>query len=79
MHTIVVLDGSNGLEVDNLTDAAGSQVAASGGAATGFGGTAPRPANSLPWLLTMVAGGLLALAGWASLRRTRGTRTGAAQ
>ena len=79
VHTIVVLDGSNGLEVDNLTDAAGSQVAASGGAATGFGGTAPRPANSLPWLLTMVAGGLLALAGWASLRRTRGTRTGAAQ
>jgi hypothetical protein len=79
VHTIVVLDGSNGLEVDNLTDAAGSQVAASGGAATGFGGTAPRPADTLPWLLTMTGGVLLALAGWASLRRTRGTRTGAAQ
>jgi hypothetical protein len=79
VHTIVVLDGSNGLKVDNLTDAAGSQVAASGGAATGFGGTAPRPVNSLPWLLTMAGGLLLALAGWASLRRTRGARAGAAQ
>jgi hypothetical protein len=79
VHTIVVLDGANGLEVDNLTDAAGSQVAASGGAATGFGGTAPRPANTLPWLLTMAGGALLALAGWASLRRTRGARAGVAQ
>jgi hypothetical protein len=79
VHTIVVLDGSSGLTVDNLTDAAGSQVAAAGGAATGFGGTAPRPVNSLPWLLTLAGGALLALAGWAGLRRNRSVRTGAAQ
>jgi hypothetical protein len=77
VHTIVVLDGADGLKVDNLTDAAGSQVAASGGPATGFGGMAPQPVNSLPWLATMAGGALLALAGWASLRRTRRARAGA--
>jgi Domain of unknown function (DUF4397) len=77
VHTIVVLDGASGLKVDTLTDAAGSQVAASGGAAMGFGGTAPQPLNSLPWLATMAAGVLLALGGWASLRRTRTARGGA--
>jgi hypothetical protein len=77
VHTIVVLDGADGLKVDNLTDAAGSQVAASGGPATGFGGMAPQPVNSLPWLATMAGGALLALAGWATLRRTRGARAGA--
>jgi hypothetical protein len=79
VHTIVVLDGSNGLKVDDLTDAAGSQVAASGGPNTGFGGTAPQPVSSLRWLVTMAGGALLALAGWASLRRTRSARSGAAQ
>ena len=39
----------------------------------------PRPVSSLPWLLTMAGGTLLALAGWASLRRTRGTRAGSAR
>src|SRR6202034_186010 len=41
VHTIVVLDGSAGLKVDALTDAAGSSKAPTGGAATGFGGAAP--------------------------------------
>jgi hypothetical protein len=79
VHTIVVLDGANGLKVDTLTDAAGSQVAPAGAAQTGFGGTAPRPVSPAPWLLTMAAGALLALAGFASLRRTRSGRTGAAR
>ena len=42
VHTLVVLDGSSGLTIDNLTDAAGSKDSPRGGAATGFGGTAPR-------------------------------------
>ena len=79
VHTIVVLDGSSGLKVDNLTDAAGSQVAPAGAAQTGFGGTAPKPVSPARWLLTMGAGALLALAGFASLRRTRSGRTGAAR
>jgi uncharacterized protein DUF4397 len=79
VHTIVVLDGPDGLKVDNLTDAAGSQVAPAGAAQTGFGGTAPKPVSPAPWLLTMGAGALLALAGAASLRRARSGRTGAAR
>ena len=79
VHTIVVLDGSSGLKVDNLTDAAGSQVAPAGAAQTGFGGTAPKPVRPARWLLTMGAGALLALAGLASLRRTGSGRTGAAR
>ena len=43
VHTLVVLDGSSGLRIDNLTDAAGSTDRPKGGAATGFGGTAPKP------------------------------------
>jgi hypothetical protein len=75
VHTIVVLDGSAGLEVDNLTDAAGSPVAPDGGAATGLGGTAPRDtaADSAPWLATLAAGSLLILAGVFVLRRSRRT------
>lgn len=74
VHTIVVLDGTSGLKIDNLTDAAASQVAAKGGAATGLGGTAPGvPAASLtPWLATLAGGLLLAVAGGFSLRRSRG-------
>jgi Domain of unknown function (DUF4397) len=74
VHTIVVLDDGSGLKVDNLTDAAGSQVMPAGGAATGFGGMAPQPAGSnlTPWLVTLGAGVLLALAGLAGLRRSRG-------
>jgi len=72
VHTIVVLDSSSGLQVDNLTDAAGSSSAPAGGAATGFGGMAPRPApGSLPWLATLAAGLLLMAFGVVGLRRSR--------
>ena len=37
VHTLVVLDGANGLEIDNLTDAAGSGEPPAGGVHTGFG------------------------------------------
>jgi len=74
VHTIVVLDGASGLNVDNLTDAAGSSNAPAGGAATGFGGMAPRPAaGSAPWLATLAAGLLLIAAGVTGLRRSRRT------
>jgi hypothetical protein len=74
VHTIVVLDSSSGLKVDNLTDAAGSSDAPAGGAATGFGGMAPRnPPGSALWLATLAGGLLLALAGTLGLRRSRRT------
>ena len=68
VHTIVVLDSSSGLTTDDLTDAVGSQLMPSGGAATGFGGTAlPPPADLAPRLLLTLAGGLLIAAGAAGL------------
>ena len=74
VHTIVVLDSSAGLEVDSLTDAAGSSAAPAGGAATGLGGTAPRvSAGSVPWLATLAGGLLLILVGAVGLRRSRRT------
>ena len=77
VHTIVVLDDSSGLRVDALMDAAGSQIMPKGGTAAGFGGTAPGlPGDPVPWLLTIGAGALLAVAGFAGLLRPR--RTGAA-
>ena len=72
IHTLVVLDSSSGLKVTDLTDAAGSSVLPNGGAATGFGGTAPAPGSSpLPWLAALVAGAVLALAGGYRLRRAK--------
>ena len=72
VHTIVVLDSASGLNVDNLTDAAGSSNAPTGGAATGFGGMAPRAAaGSAPWLATLAAGLLLMAVGILGLRRSR--------
>jgi hypothetical protein len=73
VHTVVVLDGSSGLRIENLTDAAASQVPARGGAATGLGGTAPgAPAPVLaPWLAALAGGLLLAAAGGLGLRRSR--------
>jgi Domain of unknown function (DUF4397) len=75
VHTIVVLDGSSGLKVDVLTDAAGSQVNPYGGAATGLGGTAPQDeaAHLVPWLATLAAGLLLVTAGAVGRRRARRT------
>jgi hypothetical protein len=77
VHTIVVLDGSSGLKVDNLTDAAGSKTMPMGGAATGFGGMAGTGSSSAPWLITLAGGSLLVLAGFAGLRRSRSARAGA--
>ncbi|HEX3921236.1 MAG TPA: hypothetical protein VHY31_03025, partial [Streptosporangiaceae bacterium] len=76
VHTIVVLDGASGskLKIDNLTDAAGSQDPPQGGAATGMGGTAPGAGGgtgSVPWLVTLAGGLLLAVAGGFGLRRSR--------
>jgi hypothetical protein len=72
VHTIVVLDGSSGLQVDALTDAVGSKMMPMGGPDTGFGGTAPRPpSDPAPWLLIIAAGSLLAAAGLTGLRRSR--------
>jgi hypothetical protein len=72
VHTLVVLDGSSGLKIDNLTDAAGSTDSPKGGAATGFGGTAPKAGPGLaPWLGTLAGGVLLAVAGGFGLRRSR--------
>jgi len=70
-----VLDSaSNGLEIDPLEDAAGSTVMPQGGAATGFGGTAPAPAPSpVLWASLVAAGGLLASAGAFRMRRMRST------
>jgi len=70
VHTIVVLDGGSGLRADAVTDAAGSKVMPEGGAAAGFGGTAPHPpASPAPWLAVIAAGALLAAAGLIRLRR----------
>ena len=72
VHTLVVLDGAKGLQIDNLLDAAGSGVDPAGGAATGFGGMAPRsPSSPLPWVAAIGAGLLLAAAGGLRVRSRR--------
>jgi Domain of unknown function (DUF4397) len=72
VHTEVVIDGSNGLEIVNLVDAAGAGQPPTGGASTGFGGTAPHgPGSPLPWLAVIGAGVLLVLTGGIRLRRNR--------
>jgi hypothetical protein len=72
VHTLVVLDGAGRLRVTDLTDAAGSQVEPSGGAATGLGGTAPRPAPSpVPWLAMILGGAMVATAGALGFCRAR--------
>jgi hypothetical protein len=68
VHTIVVLDGSKGLVLDNLVDAAGSGALPAGGVKTGLGGTAPRVPSPLPWLYLIGAGLLLTLAGGVGTR-----------
>jgi Domain of unknown function (DUF4397) len=70
VHTLVVLDGADGLEVANLEDAAGSAQMPKGGAQTGFGGTAPHgPGSPVPWLALIAAGAVLTLTGGLRLRR----------
>jgi hypothetical protein len=77
VHTLVVLDGAGGLEIDNLEDASGSGQPPLGGVETGFGGTAPHgPASPAPWLAVIAAGSLLALTGGLRLRRSRQLHAG---
>jgi Domain of unknown function (DUF4397) len=72
VHTEVVIDGSSGLEIINLVDAAGAGQPPTGGANTGLGGTAPHgPGSPLPWLAVIGAGMLLTLTGGVWLRRSR--------
>ncbi|HEY0937205.1 MAG TPA: DUF4397 domain-containing protein [Trebonia sp.] len=74
IDTLVVLDGAKGLEVADLVDAAGSSQLPRGGAATGFGGTAPHgPGSPLPWLTVIAAGIVLAAGGGLGLLRRRGS------
>jgi Domain of unknown function (DUF4397) len=70
VHTLVVLDGANGLEIVNLEDASGSGKPPAGGVTTGFGGMAPHePGSPVPWLAVIGAGSLLALTGGLRMRR----------
>ena len=70
VHTLVVLDGSTGLELPRLADAAGAGQPPVGGAGTGFGGTAGHgPGSALPWAALIGAGLLATLAGGLRLRR----------
>ena len=71
VHTLVVLDGANGLEIVDLEDAGGNTAVPVGSVATGFGGTAPHgPSSPVPWLVLTAAGSGLALAGAFRLRRS---------
>jgi hypothetical protein len=79
IHTLVVLDDQGGLRIHSLKDAVGSRAMPAGGAATGLGGTAPRPGTSpVLWLAIIAGGGLLAAAGMIRLRRSRGRAAHAA-
>ena len=70
VHTMVVLDGTNGLEIVNLVDAAGAGKPPAGGVTTGFGGTAGHgPGSPAPWLALIGAGALITLTGGFRLRR----------
>jgi hypothetical protein len=70
VHTMVVLDGTNGLEIVNLVDAAGAGQPPVGGVTTGFGGTAGHgPGSPVPWVALIGAGALIALTSGFRLRR----------
>ncbi len=70
VHTMVVLDGTNGLEIVDLVDAAGAGQPPAGGVTTGFGGTAGHgPGSPVPWLALIGAGALITLTGGFRLRR----------
>jgi len=75
VHTLVVLDGANGLEIVSLEDASGSGQPPLGGVQTGFGGAAGHgPGSPVPWLAGIAAGCALALTGGLKLRRNRQLR-----
>src|ERR1700750_1424090 len=75
VHTMVVLDGANGLEIVNQTDAAGAGQPPAGGVTTGFGGTAGHgPGSPAPWLAVIGAGALVAVTGGLRLRRRGANR-----
>lgn len=79
IDTLVVLDSHGHLAITRLEDAAGSKIAPAGGAATGFGGTAPAPGRSpVPWLVLTGLGVVLTLGGIARLRTVRWARRAAA-
>jgi len=70
VHTLVVLDGSSGLEMISLLDAAGAGQPPVGGVTTGFGGTAGHgPGSPAPWLALIGAGMLVTLVAGLRLRR----------
>jgi hypothetical protein len=70
VHTMVVLDGTNGLEIVNLLDAAGAGKPPVGGVTTGFGGTAGHgPGSPVPWLAVIGSGVLIVLTDAFRLRR----------
>jgi hypothetical protein len=72
VHTLVVLDDPGSLAIDDLLEAAGSEVAPAGGVQTGLGGTAARPGAALrPWLTVSASGLLVAAAGLLLLTRRR--------
>jgi hypothetical protein len=77
VHTLVVLDGTSGLEVVNLEDASGMGQPPLGGVSTGFGGTAGHgPGSPVPWLVAIGAGCVLAVGGGLRLRRNRQLHAG---
>jgi hypothetical protein len=72
IHTLVILDDPGKLSIDDLLEAAGSQVAPAGGVQTGLGGTAARPGTAVtPWLAIGLAGIVAAGTGVVLLGRRR--------
>lgn len=80
IETLVVRDAPGHLAVGTLEDAAGSKVVPDGAAATGLGGSAPRPGMSpILWLALACAGLLLLImAGVVRFRQFRWARRAAA-
>ena len=77
IRTLVVLNRHGHLVITSLEDAAGSKIAPAGGAATGYGGTAPG-GSPVPWLALTGLGVALILGGLARLRTLRWARRAAA-
>lgn len=57
LHTIIVLDGAQGLKLLDLADTTGGAVTPTGGVDTGLGGLAPRPSRPA-WPFPLAALGL---------------------